>query len=50
MTDAISQLLPPAAEPQRVGRRVFELLEAVVRDKTRLGLAEAWTRNYRLGQ
>ena len=32
MTDAISQLLPPAAEPQHVGRRVFELLEAVVRD------------------
>ena len=50
MTDAVNQLLPPAAEPQRVGRRVFELLETVVRDKARLGLAEAWTRNYRLGQ
>ncbi|MYL84873.1 hypothetical protein GTA51_17305 [Desulfovibrio aerotolerans] len=49
MSDAANQLLPGADAPERVGRRVFELLEAVVRDKTRLGLTDAWTRNYRLG-
>ncbi|MFP5258406.1 MAG: hypothetical protein ACLGQH_05215 [Acidobacteriota bacterium] len=49
MSDAANQLLPSADAPERVGRRVFELLEAVVRDKARLGLADAWTRNYHLG-
>jgi hypothetical protein len=50
MSDAACQLLPPADAPDQVGRRVFELLEAVVRDKVRLGLANTWTRNYRLGR
>uniref|UniRef100_I2PYM7 Phage portal protein n=1 Tax=Desulfovibrio sp. U5L TaxID=596152 RepID=I2PYM7_9BACT len=52
MSDAVTTtaLLPPAEQPDRVGRRVFELLEAVVRDKARLGLHEKWTRHYRLGQ
>jgi hypothetical protein len=43
------ELLPPAARPDLVGRRVFELLHAVVADKTRLGLADKWTHHYRLG-
>ncbi len=43
-------VLPPAAEPDRVGRRVFEMLLEVVRDKSALGLHDKWTRNYRLGR
>ena len=42
--------LPPADRPDLVGPRVFELLEAVVRDKARLGLAGKWTSHYRLGR
>jgi len=44
------ELLPPADQPERVGRRVFELLETVVREKSHLGLHDKWTRHYRLGQ
>jgi hypothetical protein len=44
-----TELLPPADRPEAVGRRVFELLEAVVREKSRLGLHDKWTRHYRLG-
>ncbi|MGE4537027.1 MAG: hypothetical protein AB7D37_08105 [Desulfovibrio sp.] len=44
------ELLPPADRPELVGRRVFELLHAVVTDKVRLGLADKWTSNYRLGR
>lgn len=44
------ELLPPAERPDLVGPRVFELLEAVVADKARLGLAEKWTSHYRLGR
>ncbi len=44
------ELLPPAERPDLVGPRVFELLEAVVADKARLGLAEKWTNHYRLGR
>ncbi|MHC1791432.1 hypothetical protein [Solidesulfovibrio sp.] len=50
MSDAANQLLPGADAPELVGSRVFDLLEAVVRDKARLGLADTWTRNYRLGR
>jgi hypothetical protein len=51
MADAVRnhEILPPAERPDLVGPRVFELLEAVVRDKARLGLAEKWTGHYRLG-
>ena len=49
MSDAANQLLPSADTPELVGRRVFELLEKVVRDKARVGLPDAWTRNYHLG-
>ncbi len=44
------QLLPPDTRPDLVGRRVFDILEAVVREKSRLGLHDKWTRHYRLGQ
>ncbi|MEL7641364.1 MAG: hypothetical protein AAGU21_17145 [Solidesulfovibrio sp.] len=47
--DRNRELLPPANRPDLVGPRVFELLEAAVRDKARLGLAEKWTSHYRLG-
>jgi len=52
MSDVLTQaqLLPPAEQPELVGRRVFDLLETVVREKTRLGLHDKWTRHYRLGQ
>ena len=50
MSDAASQLLPSADRPDLVGRRVFELLETVVRDKAAQGLTEAWTQYYRLGR
>ena len=43
-------LLPPAGQPEQVGRRVFDILETVVREKTRLGLHDKWTRHYRLGR
>jgi hypothetical protein len=48
--NANAQLLPPAEYPERVGRSVFDLLEAVVREKSRLGLHDKWTRHYRLGR
>ena len=48
--DRFPELLPPAERPDLVGPRVFELLEAVVADKVRLGLAGKWTRHYRLGR
>ena len=52
MTDGAPNagILPPADRPDLVGRRVFELLEAVVREKARLGLHDKWTRHYRLGR
>jgi hypothetical protein len=52
MSDAATnaQLLPPPEHPELVGRRVFDILEAVVKEKTRLGLHDKWTRHYRLGQ
>ncbi|OLN24997.1 hypothetical protein DVDV_3715 [Desulfovibrio sp. DV] len=50
MSDVASQLLPSADRPDLVGRRVFELLETVVRDKAAQGLTEAWTHYYRLGR
>ena len=43
------ELLPPDDQPEKVGRRVFDLLEAVIQEKTRLGLHDKWTRHYRLG-
>jgi len=53
MTDAMlhhSEILPSADRPDLVGRRVFDLLETVVREKARLGLHDKWTRHYRLGR
>jgi hypothetical protein len=44
------ELLPPASEPDKVGRRVFEILEEAVKDKASLGLHEKWVQNYRLGR
>lgn len=44
------QLLPPADKPEEVGRKVFCLLEEVIKEKVRLGLTTKWLHHYRLGR
>lgn len=46
--DKKDQLLPPASKPDDVGKRVFEILDAIIQDRRNLNLHKKWQRNYEL--
>lgn len=49
MMKSNGQLIPPAGDPN-VARRVFDILNQIVSDKSTLGLEDKWFRFYELGK
>lgn len=43
----VEELFPPEGDPE-VGKKVFQVLEIVVKDKVNLGLHKRWNRNYQM--